>query len=282
MNALIHGTKLGLARGLIEFKQFLRNPQDMFWTLFMTVIFIIVLWFQRDKQVEGVSLALLTLPSLLGMSVALGGLSGTAGQLSFDREDGTLLRAKAIPQGMVAYLVSRTMLVTLTTLISLVTLFVPCLFLIEGLSDLGFGNFFNFVWVFLLGMLATVPLGAIIGSVVKNSNSGWGITFLTVGALAGISGIFYPITALAGWLQTLGQIFPVYWLGLGVRSALSPDAAAAAELTGSWRTVETIIALGIWSAIGLVIAPRVLRRMAQRASGTDMEARKQEVLNRGY
>jgi ABC-2 type transport system permease protein len=282
MNIFAHSLKLGLSRGMIEFRQYLRSPQDMFWTVFMTIIFLVVVWFQRDKQIEGVSLALLTLPSLLGMSIAMGGLSGAAGQLSFDREDGTLLRAKAIPQGMTAYLVSRIVLVLLTTLISLFVLFIPSLFLIDGLTNLGLGNLLTFVWVFLLGMLATAPIGAVIGSLVKSSNSGWGITFLVIGALTAISGIFYPITSLVGWLQTIGQVFPVYWLGLGVRSAISPEGAATAEIGQSWRTPETILVLAIWSAIGVVVAPRVLRRMAQRASGSDMEARKQQVLSRGY
>lgn len=282
MSPFVHGIRLGFSRGMIEFRQFLRSPQDLIWTLFMTVIFIVVLWFQRTKQVEGVSLALLTLPSLLGMNIALGGLSGTAGQLSFDREDGTLLRAKAIPQGITAYMVSRIILVLLTTLVSLLILFVPSLILIKGLSNLGLDSALAFVWVFLLGMFATAPLGAVIGSIVKSSNSGWGITFFAISGITAVSGIFYPITALAGWLQVIGQIFPVYWLGLGVRSALSPASAAAAEIGGSWRTLETVAVLGVWAVIGMAIAPRILRRMAQRTSGSDMEARKQQVLNRGY
>jgi ABC-2 type transport system permease protein len=246
MNLITHSLRLGLQRGIIEFKQYLRSPQDMFWTVFMTIIFLVVLWFQRSKEVEGISLALLTLPSLLGMSIAMGGLSGTAGQLSFDREDGTLLRAKAIPQGMFAYLVSRIVLIMLTTVISLVILLVPSLFLINGLSDLGIGSLVGLLGYFILGMLATAPLGAIIGSLVKSSNSGWGITFMTIAGLTAISGIFYPITALAGWLQVIGQVFPVYWLGLGVRSVISPEGAVAAEIGGSWRIPETLLVLGVW------------------------------------
>lgn len=282
MNALAHSFKLGVSRGMIEFRQYIKNPQNIIWTIMMTAIFLAVIWFQRTKQVEGISLALITLPGLLGMNIAMGGISGTAGQLSFDREDGTLLRAKAIPQGMLAYLVSRTILILFTTLLSLVALFIPAVFMIDGLSDLGLGSLFTFIWVFILGMLATVPLGAVIGSLVKSSNSGWGITFLAIGGLTAISGIFYPITALVGWLQYIGQIFPIYWLGLGVRSAISPENAVVTEIGGSWRTPETILVLGIWAVIGLVLAPRILRRMAQRASGSEMEARKQQVLSRGY
>jgi ABC-2 type transport system permease protein len=282
MNLLISSIRLGVQRGIIEFKQYLRSPQDMFWTILMTTIFLVVLWFQRSKEVEGISLALFTLPSLLGMSIAMGGLSGTAGQLSYDREDGTLLRAKAIPQGMFAYLVSRIILILLTTAISLVALFIPSLFIIDGLKELGIVSLFGFLGYFMLGMLATAPIGAVIGSLVKSSSSGWGLTFLSIAGLTAISGIFYPITALVGWLQTLGQVFPLYWLGLGIRSTISPEGAAAAEISGSWRTPETLLVLGVWAAIGLLIAPRILRRMARRASGSEMEARKQEVMSRGY
>ena len=59
-----------------------------------------------------------------------------------------------------------------------------------------------------------------------------------------ISGIFYPISGLPGWLHPVAQVFPVYWLGLGTRAALSPDAAAAAEIGGSWRHLETFVVLG--------------------------------------
>lgn len=282
MNAVAHATRLGIARGWIEFKQFLRNPQEMAWTIVMSTIFIGVLWFQRDQTVEGVSLALLTLPSLLGMTIAQGGFMGAAGVLSLDREDGTLLRAKATPQGMVGYLVSRVLYVMLTIIVSLVILVIPSLFLINGIANISGEGLFTLVWIFILGLLATAPWGAIVGSLVKSSSSGFGLTFLPLIGLISISGIFYPITAMAGWLQAVAQVFPMYWMGLGMRSAFLPDSAAAAELAGSWRTGETVVILAIWAIIGLIIAPRVLRRMAQRESGSAMEQRKHRAIQRGY
>lgn len=282
MNAVAHATRLGISRGWIEFKQYLRSPQEMTWAIVMSAIFIGVLWFQRDKTIEGASLALLTLPSLLGMTIAQGGFMGAASVLSLDREDGTLLRAKATPQGMVGYLVARILYVTLTIIVSLVMLVIPSLFLVDGLMDISGEGFFALFWVFVLGLLATAPWGAIVGSLVKSSSSGFGLTFLPLIGLISISGIFYPITAIAGWLQVVAQAFPIYWMGLGMRSAFLPDSAAAAELTGSWRTGETVVVLVIWAVIGMLIAPRILRRMAQRESGSAMEQRKHQAIQRGY
>lgn len=282
MNPVVHAIRLGFTRGWIEFKQYLRSPQEMIWTAMMSIIFLIVLWFQRNTEIQGMQLALLTLPGLLGMNIAQGGFSGVAGTLSYDREDGTLLRAKAIPQGMVGYIVARILYVIGSTLLTLLILFIPALFIVDGLSNIGWGGLGMFVLLFVLGFLATAPWGAVIGSLVKSSSSGFGLTFLPLGVLVAISGIFYPITALAGWIQVVAQFFPLYWLGLGTRSIFLPDAAAAAELTGSWRPLQTLLVLSVWAVVGLLIAPRILRRMAQRESGSDVEARKQQVMQRGY
>jgi ABC-2 type transport system permease protein len=59
-----------------------------------------------------------------------------------------------------------------------------------------------------------------------------------------------------------------------------PDAAAAAEIGGSWRTLETVGVLTAWALAGLVTAPGVLRRMARRESGSTMEARRRALMQR--
>ena len=78
----------------------------------------------------------------------------------------------------------------------------------------------------------------------------------------------------------MGQAFPVYWLGLGMRSALLPDAAAAVEIGGSWRPLATAAVLGAWAVAGLVLAPVVLRRMAGRESGSRVAERREQALRR--
>ena len=99
-------------------------------------------------------------------------------------------------------------------------------------------------------------------------------------ALIAISGIFYPITTFPAWLQVIAQIFPIYWLGLGMRSALLPDELAAVEIGESWRHLETLGVLGAWAVAGLVVAPIVLRRMARRESGATVAERRQKAMQR--
>lgn len=275
--------RAGLARGWIEIRHGLRDVQEWTYSVVMNGILLAVLLAQRGNTLEGssLSLAAFTLPSLLGMMVAFGGLMGAATLLSSDREDGTLLRAKATPHGMVGYLVARLVLTSYNTATGIVVLLLAGVLAVGGLPTTA-GAWLTLAWVLVLGLLATLPWGAMIGAVVKSSSSGFGWTFLIIGGLTAISGIFYPISALPGWLQGVAQVFPLYWLGLGMRSAMLPDAALTLEITDSWRHLETAAALGVWAALGLLLAPAVLRRMARRESGSIVEARKQRVLQRGY
>lgn len=54
----------------------------------------------------------------------------------------------------------------------------------------------------------------------------------------------------------------------------------AVEIAASWRHLETVAVLGVWTLVGLVLAPVVLRRMARKESGSSMDARRQRALQR--
>ena len=59
------------------------------------------------------------------MGIAFGGLVSLAQQLTVEREDGTLLRAKAIPHGMLGYLVGKITMVSGMPLVGLALQLVP-------------------------------------------------------------------------------------------------------------------------------------------------------------
>lgn len=272
--------RLGLSRGLIETRNYLRNWDEMSFNIVLVIGIGLVLFFQRNSVVEGTeqSLASLVLPSFLGMMAAWAGLA-VAGMLAVEREDGTLLRAKAIPGGMVGYLVAKVVLLYLTSLATLAIVLAAGFVFVPELLSTPPARWLLALGVLTLGILATLPWGAVIGSLVRSPQAAFGLMMLPIGALAAISGVFYPINAMPDWVQTLAQFFPVYWLGHGMRAALQPDAVAA-EIGGGWRYVEMVGVLGAWALVGLLIAPVVLRRMARRESGSAVEARRQQALQR--
>jgi ABC-2 type transport system permease protein len=280
MNPTAMAWRAGWSRGLIELRQSLTNGGDLFNHFFWPALMLITTFFLRDVPFgqSGLSLGTLALPSILGMNAAMSMVSMSQ-QLTADREDGTLLRAKATPNGMVGYLLGKIVSVSGGLLVDLAIFLIPGMFLISGLAISDPGSWLTLSWVLALGLVATLPIGAVLGSVFV-SVRGQGLLTLPILGMIAISGIFYPLTVLPEWVQWIAQAFPIYWLGLGMRSALLPDSALAVEIGESWRHLETIGVLGAWAVLGLLLAPIVLRRMARRESGSSVAERREKALQR--
>jgi len=272
--------RTGLQRGLIELRQSFTTVQDLWGYLFPTVVFLVVMTLMKGSTIPGTTFSRgsMTLPSLIGASIGFNALTNTMQQLTLEREDGTLLRAKALPHGMTGYLIGKITTISGMTLAGIVLLIVPGLFLFDGL-EIDAMTWVTLVWVLVLGLVATLPIGAVLGSLFENPRT-MGVIMLPMMGLVATSGIFFPLSELPSWMQGLAQVFPLYWLGLGMRSAFLPDALAAVEIGGSWRVWETLGVLGAWSIAGLVLAPVVLRRMARRESGSSVAARREKALQR--
>lgn len=272
--------KAGLVRGRSELRHTFTNFQDLWGYIFPAAALLVVMLLQRHATVGpgGFSLGATTLPGAIGMGIAFAGLMSVAGQLITEREDGTLLRNKAIPHGMTGYLIGKIVLTIGMSLVSLLLLLIPGLVIFDGLA-LNVIGVLNLALVFVLGLAATMPIGAVIGSLFSSPSS-MGLVMLPMTVLIGISGIFYPLAKYPGWLQWIGEVFPIYWLGLGMRSAMLPDALTSVEIGHSWRHLETVGVLGAWAVLGLVLAPIVLRRMARRESGSAVAARREQAMRR--
>ena len=280
MNPSLNAVRLGLRRGWTEFMQSVRSPQDQGYYVFTALATLGYLVLRRNDKVAGTDLYVpsVALPSIIGALIAFSVIVGPAYALAMEREDGTLLRHKALPHGLRGYFTGQLVFQSVSVVPQMLVILVPSFLLFEDVMAGGAAGWLTVVWVLALGMLATMPLGMIIGAIVPSTQKvgTWGM--LPVLVLTGISGIFFPIQQLWGWVQVIAQIFPTYWLGLGMRSAFLPESAAALEVGDSWRTLETALVLGAWGIIGMIVTPVVLRRMAQRQSGSQVEAARQAAL----
>jgi ABC-2 type transport system permease protein len=269
-----HAVRVGAARGWGEFRLGLKNPQDLGFYLFAAAGALLYLFWNRDDEVAGTSLPVpsAALPGILAMLVAFGAVTGPAYALAVEREDGTLLRARAVPHGVTGYVVGQVLLQTMQVLPMFAAILGPSLLLFDDLAPRGAAGWLTVLWATALGLAAMMPVGIVIGSLASGPQrvGAWGL--LPVLALAGVSGVLLPMDALWGWVRTVAQLFPVYWLGLAMRSAFLPDAAAALEIGGSWRTWQAVCVPAAWAVAGMAVAPVVLRRAARRACGSRMAA----------
>jgi len=280
MKPTLVAVRAGLSRGWIELKQTLTTQSDLIGLAFrIGVVLAVVIW-TRHTHLPGTdfSLGTATLVSVLGLNFVAYGVVTMGDLIVVEREDGTLLRAKATPNGMLGYLIGKVVSTSGQVVLAVaVTLFIGA-YLFTGLTIGRAGSWLTLIWVLVLGLLATLPAGAVLGSLFPSQRAAGPWWLLLLGGLTAISGIFYPITHLPVFLQWIGQAFPLYWLGLGMRSALLPNALAAVEIGHSWRHLATFGVLAAWSVAGLVLAPVVLRRMARRESGSTVAARREKAM----
>lgn len=278
MNPTVHAYKTGWRRALIQTRISLTTPSEVLGIAIPIAIAVTVLLFLRGVDVDDapVSLGAMNMPSLAGMMIVWGGVFGVVGTLLMDRTNGTLLRAKSMPGGMVGYLIGHLVSIVLFTAVSVLVLLVTGLLVFDGLEFDSPDRWLMFLAVLVLGMFATIPIGAVLGALLDNP-SGMGLVMMPFMALVAISGTFYPIAALPDWLQAVGQAFPLYWTGLGMRHAMLPDSAVAVEIGGSWRTLTMFVVLLAWAVASTALAPKLLSRMARRESGSSVSARREKM-----
>ncbi|WP_322633002.1 ABC transporter permease [Glycomyces albidus] len=278
MNTTAHEYRTGWKRALIETRNTLTSPSDLAGLVVPMLVAVAVLYFMRGVEVEGapVSLGAMNMPGLIGMNVVFGGIITLVSMLVMDRVNGTLLRAKSMPGGMTGYLVgqigSAAMFLSLTSII-LLAVGLP---LFDGLEFATPDRWLLFLAVLAIGLAAVMPLGAVLGALINNPKN-MSLVMFPVMASVAVSGIFYKITALPEWLQWIGQALPMYWMGLGMRQALLPDSMAAVEIGGEWRTLTMFAVLALWAVASMALAPRLLRRMSRRESGSAVASRRQQM-----
>ncbi|WP_017572967.1 ABC transporter permease [Nocardiopsis halotolerans] len=285
MNARVNAVRAGLSRGWTEFRLSFTNAQELFsGYLLMPAVFVVLAVILGGERMAGTdtSAGATTMAMGITMHMAILGLMTVAQVLGTEREDGTLLRARATPHGMLGYGVAKTGHVLGMSVVAVLLMLVPGTLLVDGFALRGLTGALTLLWVFLLAMLALAPIGAILGATLSNPRTGVGLLVIPVMGLVGISGVMFPITFMPGWVQSLAQVFPVYWIGLGVRASLLPADHVALELTGTWQLPQVAGVLTLWAVVGFAVAQWVLRRMARRESGSRVQAARERAMKRAY
>ena len=125
--AVAHAVRLGVRRGWTEFMLSVRSSQDQWFYLFTAFLAVGYLYLRRDTPVDDTGLLLpsVALPSILAGLIAFGLVIGPAYSLAMEKEDGTLLRAKAVPNGLVGYFAGQLVLHSASLVPQTVAVLVP-------------------------------------------------------------------------------------------------------------------------------------------------------------
>ncbi|MFI6730792.1 ABC transporter permease [Streptomyces sp. R-74717] len=283
MTSPTHTLWLGTQRGLLELAHLARTKRELWSQLVGNLVVLLVLASTiGDGQVSGapVPSSHLYVAGFISMGVFQTCLISLPQILATEREDGTLLRMRAVPGGVSAYLVSKAVVVTSIAMANAVVLLVGGVLGAGAPWPKGFGGWITLAWVLVLGLISVAPLGAAVGAVLPNAREAIALVTLPMLGLLVVSGIFFPVTALPTALQWTGELFPLKWIAQGVRSALLPDALLPTETGHSWQHLQILVVLSAWTVAGALLAPRLLRRMARRESGSRLASRREMAQQR--
>src|SRR5699024_4231726 len=258
------------------------SPMVLFAFLAPAIMLGILFWARDSPLMESaLSVGQFLVPAYLAFGIISGGVLGVSGEITTERDDGTVLRAQTVPHAMTGHLIAKFFVSILTTLLPMAVTIIGAGFLVEGITPTTAGGWLRLLLLSVFTIAAMLPLGAVLGSIFTGPMALF-LTTMVIYGLCAVSGLFYPLSALPAWLQWIAQVFPVYWLGLGFRAAILPAEGVALEIGESWRIWETFGVLSIWVVIGLVLAPIALRRMSRRQSGSALASARERVLSRGY
>ena len=229
---------------------FWRSREAAFFTFLLPILFLVLLGsVYGDEQIEGVRASSYLLAGLLGYGVVATAFAGLAITLVLRRESGVLKRVRGTPLPTAVYLAAVMASTLLVIALSACAQLLVGRFLLDATLPKAPGSF---VLALLLGAVAFAALGlAFTGAVRSAEGSSAAVNALYL-PLVFISGVFFSVETLPGFLQAIAEISPLTYLLRLVRATLiDGDGLLAAP--------GDVLVLVVWGLIGLVVAVRVFR-----------------------
>lgn len=238
-----------------ELVKFWRDPQAVFFTVALPVVFLVIFAsiFGNETLDErsGLKVSTYYVPGIIALGVMSAAFVALAIALVEQRERGILKRLRATPLPAGAFIASRAAVaVLLTALITVVlTLIGWMLFGVTIPTDRAPGLLLTLT----VGTAAFCCLGFALSGMVGSANAAPAVANMVTLPLQMISGIFFPVDQIPDAVLKVAQLFPVYHLAQGLLEGFDPNGAAGGI------DPTAIAVLAAWGAVGAVVAVRTFQ-----------------------
>jgi ABC-2 type transport system permease protein len=237
----------------VELKEFFRQREAVVFTVLLPVLLMVVFGAVLDYAIGGgVTFPQYFMAGIIAAGILGAGLQNMAISIATERSDGTLKGLAGTPMPRSAYFVGKVVQVLAVTAVIIVALLLIGVLFYDIELPQG-RDWITFLWVSLLGTAACTLLGIAVSSLAKNGRSASATVTPFALILQFISGVFFVFSQLPTWMQTVAALFPLKWMGQGLRSVFLPDELAAAEPAGSWELGRVALVLTLWCVAGLLL-----------------------------
>ena len=257
MNGII---RLGLLRGSLEIKQFMRQRESVVFTLAFPVILLFIFGSVfKNTIAPGVTFSQYFVAGMVASGLVNTGFQQLAISIPMSRDLGTLKRLRGTPMSPISYFIGKAIVVTAAMLFQVA--------LLLGFGALLFGLhlptsgalWLRFIWLVLLGSACSTVLGIAFSSVPKSGRGASAVVSPIVIVLQFLSGVFFVFSDLPKWMQDIAAVYPLKWLTQGMRSVFLPDTFALKEAGHSWELGKTALILVLWLIVGTVLSVRTFK-----------------------
>jgi ABC-2 type transport system permease protein len=254
--------KVGLARTVLEVKQFFREREQLIFTFFFPIIFLGIFSaiFGGEDHFNGqVDAATYFTPGMIASGIFLTSFQSLAITIAMERDEGLLKRLRGMPMSPQSFFIGKIGLVLVTSVLQLALLLAIASLLLGVDLPTNAGKWLHFVWIFVLGTASGSVLGIAFSVVPKSGKAASAVVTPVVLMLQFMSGVYFPYNSLPEWMRTVAEFFPLKWLAQGMRSVFLPDGMEATEVSGSWQLGTGALVLGAWTIVGLICCQRFFR-----------------------
>jgi ABC-2 type transport system permease protein len=251
---------LGVARGGLEIRQFMRQRESVVFTLAFPIILLAIFGSVfKTTLAEGVTFSQYFVAGMIASGLVNTGFQQLAITIPMEREFGSLKRLRGTPMHVASYFIGKSLLVLVSMAIQVVLLLAGGMIFFGVQLPSDPYKWFTFTWLIILGSAASTALGIAFSSVPKSGRGASAVVSPVVIILQFFSGVFFVFTDLPGWMQQVAAIFPLKWMTQGMRSVFLPDSFALREVAGTWETERTFLILMAWLVAGIFLAIRTFK-----------------------
>ena len=260
MKTLPSMLNLGLRRGGLEIRQFMRQRESVVFTLLFPLILLAIFGSVfKDTIAPGVTFSQYFVAGMIASGLVNSGFQQLAIVIPMERDFGSLKRLRGTPMPVASYFIGKTILVLAGMLIQVILLLAGGVIFFGLNMPTSASKWLTFTWLILLGTACATALGIAFSVVPKSGRGASAVVSPVVIILQFFSGVFFIFTQLPTWMQQVASIFPLKWLCQGMRSVFLPESFANSEVAHSWETGKTFVILVIWLIVGVFFSIRTFK-----------------------
>jgi ABC-2 type transport system permease protein len=229
---------------------FWRSRESAFFTFALPIILLVILGsVYGDADIEDEPAAPYLVAGMIGFGVVATAYAGLAINVVIRRESGVLKRVRGTPLPPATYLGAAIASTLVVIAIEVIAQVLIGRYVIDGGWPANAGAL---AVALLLGAVAFAALGLATTGFVRSAEGSSAIVNAIYLPMVFISGVFFSVSALPGFLEAIADVLPLTYLLDLLRAVAIDD-----EGLGSQWTAIGVLAL--WGAVGVAIALRTFR-----------------------